>query len=293
MASSERKSARKVFAKAFCDHLFVVLTAFGRTTASRGVVLFLLADDLSFLTLMEQDTLLELLFRMRRTALPIRLIDTAQISFERERQPIPRTLRSEHPVRLMKLGHLGDEDAAAALLKPAAERGISMTEVALKTILRAVQGHPFYLQALGRALWSTPQTASLTPGESSGPITMPDTIDTADARRAMKPTETLLLAAFFDPLLQGRTPQALELLREMALLDEQTTREKLVEANPVEIELLAERLHTNTATVGIRCRELFAYGILRSPRRGEVAFTAHGFGKYLRREPFLPVAHTA
>ncbi len=61
-----------------------------------------------------------------------------------------------------ELGRLADAAARAALIQPAATRGVELEERAAQAVLRESAGYPYFLQEYGLELWNHAETSPIT-----------------------------------------------------------------------------------------------------------------------------------
>jgi hypothetical protein len=158
-----------------------------------------------------------------------------------------------------ELGPLSEEAAAAALVEPArsVEPGLEFDEAALRTLLQACEGYPYFIQVYGHAAWQVADGPVLSPAEAEGALAL--------GRRELE-----------SDLYGGRWTKASErarsYMRQMAILGD----------GPVGSGEVAAAFGGHRAIAPIRDR-LIEEGLIFSPARGKVAFTVPGFANYIRQ----------
>lgn len=162
------------------------------------------------------------------------------------------------PVRVSRAGPAVPEEAALALLKPAARFKVQYEPAAVTNLQSATQCFPYFLQELAKHAWDVaPQS----------PITL------QDVRHAAH----LALAALDEKFFRihiDRLPQAeRRYLRGMAELG----------SGPHRSGAIAAALNRPVTSLGPARSHLIAKGVIWSPSHGDTAFSVPRFDQYLRR----------
>jgi len=160
-----------------------------------------------------------------------------------------------------ELGPLSDDAATLALVEPgrSVEPGLEFEGPALKALLAACQGYPYFIQVYGHAAWQV----------AAGP-----TVGAGDAKKALALGERELEADLYAGRWDRASEKARAYMREMARLGD----------GPVSSGEVAATFGGHRAAAPTRDR-LIDDGLVFSPARGKVEFTVPGFAHYVRRVP--------
>ncbi len=117
--------------------------------ANRGLVL--LFDEVQFLSTTQLEALISALHKTVQRGLPVTMVGAglpqiAELAGDAKSY-------SERLFKFPRIGNLDDEDARAALVKPAQDEGADYSEVALDLAVEITGGYPYFLQELGYAVW--------------------------------------------------------------------------------------------------------------------------------------------
>ncbi len=157
-----------------------------------------------------------------------------------------------------ELGRLPDASARAALIAPAATRGVDFDEAAARTVVRETAGYPYFLQEYGRELWNE---------ADASPIT------SADVRAVREIVRDSLARSFFGTRLALATDSEQRFLVAMASLGEP----------PYGSADVARAYGArNQRGVSVQRDSLIQKGLIWSPRRGHLDFTVPLFAEHLR-----------
>jgi hypothetical protein len=219
----------------------------------RGVVF--LFDEIQFLTTTQLASLVVALHRTTQRRLPITLVAAGL-------PQLPELVGeaksyAERLFNLLEVDRLDKQDVAKALTEPA-DNALKLTGGALDLVYTQTDGHPYFVQEYGRALWN------LTPNGR---------IDSTHVAQASGQVAKELDSAFFKVRTDRVSPGQLRVLRAMAESG----------AGPVPIERLEELLHLDQSVLGELLGELCRHAIVYSPRFGLYAFTVPHYDNYLRR----------
>ncbi|WP_314452580.1 hypothetical protein [uncultured Microbacterium sp.] len=172
---------------------------------------------------------------------------------------------AERLFKFPSIGNLGDEDAKAALTKPASEEDVRFDEEALTEALRVTGGYPYFLQELGYAVWTV----------AEGPRISQDDVVTA-----VPGYEAKLDESFFRVRLDRATEMQRAYLRAMAQLGPQAQKASDV----------ADVMGRTSQNLGPTRAELINMGLLYTPEHGYAAFTVPHFDTFMIRAiPVLDV----
>jgi hypothetical protein len=240
-----------------------VLTTLGEAAQShtRGVVL--LIDEIQFLSRTQLEALITAMHKSVQRELPITMVGAglpqiAQLVGEAKSY-------AERLFKFPVIGTLSDSDAREALLRPAADEGVTFTDRALTIAVEVTGGYPYFLQELGYAVWG------VTSGESIGGV---------DVERAVPIYESKLDSSFFRVRLDRTTALQRAYLRAMAQLGPQPQRASDV----------AELMGRTSPQIAPTRAELVSMGLLYTPEHGYASFTVPHFDRFmLRAVPVLVV----
>jgi len=157
-----------------------------------------------------------------------------------------------------ELGRLADAPARAALVQPAAARGVQFEERAARQVVRESAGYPYFLQEYGLELWNHAE---------SSPITL------ADVQAVREIVIDSLARSFFGTRFQLATDAEQRYLAAMASLGEP----------PYGTGDVARAYGAKDQRgVSILRDALIAKGLIWAPRRGKLDFSVPLFDQYLR-----------
>jgi hypothetical protein len=163
-----------------------------------------------------------------------------------------------------ELGRLSDVSARAALVQPAATRGVELEEQAAQQVLHESAGYPYFLQEYGLELWNHAE---------SSPIT------TDDVEAVHEIVTDSLARNFFGTRFQLATDAEQHYLAAMASLG----------AAPYATSDIGRAYGARDQRgVSIHRDALIQKGIIWAPRRGRLDFTVPLFAEYLRENHPLP-----
>ncbi|MFM2437812.1 MAG: hypothetical protein RLZ55_623 [Actinomycetota bacterium] len=236
--------------------LIDVFTALGEAARERHLGLVLLLDEIQFLTTPQLEGVIEALHKVVQRRLPITMVGAGlpQIA------ALAGDAKS-YAERLFKfpaIGNLTDDDAAAALVRPAEDEGVDYTSTALEEAVSISGGYPYFLQELGYAVWTV----------SDGPLITKD-----DILAAVPAYEAKLDQSFFRVRLDRATELQRAYLRAMAQLG----------PAPQKASDVADAMGRSSTNLGPTRAELISMGLLYTPEHGYAAFTVPHFDKFLLR----------
>lgn len=249
-------------AEGFADHenlaldLTDVFVALGEAAQERSRGVVLLFDEVQFLSRQQLEAVIEALHKMVQRKLPVTLVGAglpqiAELAGDAKSY-------AERLFKFPEIGNFGEEDARAALTKPAADEGIGYDEDALAEALKVTGGYPYFLQELGYAVWTV----------ADGPV-----ITREDIVTAIPGYEAKLDASFFRVRLDRATETQRAYLRAMAGLG----------SAPQKASDVADAMGRTSQNLGPTRAELINMGLLYTPEHGYAAFTVPHFDKFLIR----------
>jgi hypothetical protein len=158
------------------------------------------------------------------------------------------------------IGRLSRTDAGHALVEPAERYGAGFGEDALRIVLDAADGYPYFLQEYGQAIWNLSPT---------------NTFTADDAHAAVRFGLEHLDGGFFRARWERATPAERRFLRAMA--DDADTPSQTAE--------VARRLGLKITSIGPSRANLMAKGLVYAPEHGLVAYTVPGMANFVSRQP--------
>jgi hypothetical protein len=236
--------------------LQALLEVVGEAAAKAGTALAMFVDELQYVA---EDQLAALITALHRTAqrqLPVVLVGAGlpQLPGRMGRAKSYAERLFDFPT----IGALAERDAADAIVKPARKEDVEFDSDALKRIIEATQGYPYFLQEWGKHCWDTAEKS---------PITVQD-VATA-SRAAIAALDDSFFRVRFDRL----TPSEKNYLRAMAQLG----------PGPHRSGDIARELSRDVQSVAPTRNNLIRKGMIWSPSHGDTAFTVPMFDEFMKR----------
>ena len=160
----------------------------------------------------------------------------------------------------LRIDRLSGDDAAIALVRPAAEEGVTWTDEAVTAVVDASGGYPYLLQQFGQTTWNA---------AAASPIGIADAFDGIRVGRG------LLDEGFFRARWDRATPAERDYLTAMAPDGD----------GPSSSGEVARRLGRRIASLGPVRANLIAKGLVFAPEHGQIAFTVPGMAGFIARIP--------
>ncbi|KRE76666.1 ATP-binding protein [Arthrobacter sp. Soil761] len=157
------------------------------------------------------------------------------------------------------IGALDPASAADAIGLPMNELGVHLDADALRALVTAADGYPFFLQAYGKAAWDV----------ASSKI-----VNLDDARLAIEIGTEQLDAGFFRSRWQRATPAERQYLRAMADDHDEASSTAQV----------ASRLNRTASQLTVARSNLISKGLIYAPDHGAVRFTVPGMSAFISRQ---------
>lgn len=235
-----------------------VLVELGETAraADGGVVLFF--DEMQFAERDDLQALLAAFHRIAQRQLPVALVCAGL-------PQLPGRLAeassyAERLFQYVEIGRLTDDAAKAALTVPASREDVDYEPAALDVILARAERYPFFLQTYGRYAWLVAERSPITE---------------RDAKAADTIAQEQLDSGFHRARFNRATAAERRYLAAIAELGD----------GPQQTAEVSARLGTDQRrTALVRQNLIDVKGLIYSPRRGYVDFTAPLFGDYIRRQ---------
>lgn len=234
----------------------MLFEAIGRAATARDRAVLLLIDEMQYLKKAELSALIMAMHRVNQAGLPILLIGAA----------LPQILAlsghsksyAERLFDFPRIGSLGSDDAADAIVRPIEAEGEKIAPEALALLIDKTHGYPFYLQEWGYQAWNA---------APASPIRV------VDVERATETAIARLDDSFFRVRFDRLTPREKNYVRAMASLPQ----------GPYRSGDVADVLGVPVQTLGPLRNTLIGKGMIYSPGHGEMAFTVPLFDSFLRR----------
>jgi hypothetical protein len=156
------------------------------------------------------------------------------------------------------VGPLNAPEAELAIVKPAQDEGVDFTPEAVKGILDATRGYPYFLQEWGKHSWDV---------ADQSPITE------QDVQSASSLAIATLDESFFRVRFDRLTPKEKDYLRAMAELG----------SGPHRSGDIAQTLGKKVNALGPIRGSLITKGMIWSPSHGDTAFTVPLFDEFMKR----------
>ena len=240
-----------------------LLVAVGEAAADHQTGVVLLLDEIQFLRRDQLEAVVAALHKTVQRELPITMVGAglpqiAELAGEAKSY-------AERLFKFPDIGVLSEEDARAALSKPAAEEGVAFDDAALQLAGEVTGRYPYFLQELGYAVW---------------PLASNNRITRTDVEHARLVYEDKLDGSFFRVRLDRATELEQAYLRAMAELGPE----------PQLASAVARLLNRTSEQCGPTRSGLIEKGLLYTPNHGYAAFTVPHFDQFTRRSvPTLSV----
>ncbi|KMO10282.1 ATP-binding protein [Methylobacterium platani] len=230
--------------------------------AGKPVAIFL--DELQYLEEREFSALIMAVHRVNQRSLPLILVGAGL--------PQIRGLAgnsksyAERLFRYPEIGALSHDDAVAAIVRPAADEGVSFSDEAVERVIADTEKYPYFLQQWGYEAWNAAES---------------EHIDLDVIVRASVEAVRELDQSFFRVRLDRCTPSEKRYMRALAEMGRGKHRSGDV----------ADKLGLKVTSAAPTRSALIRKGMIYSPAHGDTAFTVPLFDTYMRREmPVLPGA---
>ncbi|MCF4129354.1 ATP-binding protein [Methylobacterium sp. SyP6R] len=228
--------------------------------ARKPVAIFI--DELQYLEEREFSALIMAVHRVNQRSLPLILVGAGL--------PQIRGLAgnsksyAERLFRYPEIGALSHDDAVAAIVRPAADEGVTFSDAAIERIISDTEKYPYFLQQWGYEAWNTADD---------------DHIGVDVIERASEAAVRELDQSFFRVRFDRCTPSEKRYMRALAEMGRGKHRSGDV----------AEKLGLKVTSAAPTRSALIKKGMIFAPAHGDTAFTVPLFDAYMRREmPILP-----
>ncbi len=228
----------------------------GAAAADLGIGLVLLVDEMHEVDDHEIGAIVGALHDARQLGLPITVYGAGLPN-------LPSLLASTRndAEQLFDVRHLDpfdDEVAAVALTSATTPEGVGWTGDAIRLVLDAAAGLPYFLQMYGKHVWDFALASPITGADARAGV--------ASGRREL---ETVFIGAHWE----RATPAQRQYLEALTLLE--------VDGR-ASTRAIAESLGATLGSLSSTRDQLLRKGTLYAPDRGAVAFTTPGFADFVR-----------
>ncbi|MEX1109763.1 MAG: ATP-binding protein [Dongiaceae bacterium] len=236
--------------------LQALLEVAGIAAKEAGTALAMFVDELQYVEEEELAALIAALHRTSQRSLPVVLVGAGlpQLPGRMGRAKSYAERLFDFPL----VGPLSQEAARIAIVKPANDQGVQVTDDALQQIFQETHGYPYFLQEWGKHAWDA---------ANASPISL------GDVEIASKSAIAALDESFFRVRFDRLTPVQKKYLRAMAELG----------PGPHRSGDIADKLGREVTSLGPTRSQLIAKGMIWSPSHGDTAFTVPLFDEFMRR----------
>ena len=236
--------------------LQALLEVVGEAAAKAGTALAMFIDELQHVEEAQLAALITALHRSAQRQLPVVLVGAGlpQLPGQMGRAKSYAERLFDFP----NIGPLSPQDAAVAIVKPARAENVEFEPDALRRIVEATKGYPYFLQEWGKHCWET---------ADASPITI------EDVESASTTAIAALDESFFRVRFDRLTPSERRYLRAMAE----------VGPGPHRSGDIANQLQRQVQSVAPTRNNLIHKGMVWSPSHGDTAFTVPMFDGFMSR----------
>lgn len=244
--------------------LYEVLLALGDLAQGHGVGIVFFFDEMQFAEQGDLAAVLAAYHRIGQRQLPVALVGAGLPQLAA--RLAEASSYAERLFNYLEVGRLSDDAARDALTVPAGREEVTYDEDALALILERADRYPFFLQTWAKFAWQVARDS---------PIAL------VDARNADVLAREQLDTGFHRARFNRATPAERRYLSAVAALGD---------GPQLTAEVSAQLGSTQQATAVQRQNLIDAKGLIYSPQRGYVDFTAPLFADYVRRlHPLEPL----
>jgi hypothetical protein len=237
--------------------LYEVLLELGEVARGAGVGVALFFDEMQFADSDELGAVLSALHRAGQSGLPIVAICAGLPQLAS--RLVEASSYAERLFSYHEIGALDADAATAALVVPAEREGVEFAPEALDFLLERTGRYPFFIQTYGKYAWDVAQHSP---------------IDMAAAQSANAVAQDQLDSGFHRSRWSRATAAERRYLAALADLGD----------GPQSTADVSGRLSTTQQRTAVQRQNLIdVKGLLYSPQRGLIDFTAPLFGDYVRR----------
>ncbi len=233
-----------------------LLTVAGEAAKKGNTALAIFIDELQYVKEEELAAMITALHRTAQKKLPVVLIG-AGLPQLRGKMGRAKSY-AERLFDFPEIEPLSLEATKLAILKPAKELGVKVTEQALEKIFKETRGYPYFVQEWGKHSWD---------------VAVKSPITEKDVATASKEAIAALDESFFRVRFDRLTPAEKKYLRAMAELG----------PGPHRSGDIAELLGREVTAIAPIKNNLIVKGMIWSPNHGDTAFTVPLFDEFMHR----------
>lgn len=230
--------------------------ALGEAAKEKGSAVAILIDEIQYLTQKELGAVIMAMHRMQQRQSPVVLLGAGL--------PVLPGLAGESKSYAERLfafpdvGALSESDSGKAIIEPALEAGVVVTDEALAETYRLTKGYPYFIQEWGYQMWNLAESSP---------------IELAVVKSAAESVVLRLDQNFFRVRFDRLTPGEKNFLRAMAELGPGASRSGDI----------AACLGIKVNSIGPVRAKLIKKGMIYSPAYGDIAFTVPLFDEFMKR----------
>ncbi len=243
----------------FSTDLLELTLAVGEAAKGASCSICLLIDEMQYLKKDELEALIGALHRCNQKSIPICVFGAGLPKIAKDAGDAKSY--AERLFAFKEIGSLSDDEAAAALIEPAKDVGVSYSPDAVQCIVHLTGGYPYFIQEYGRQIWK----------HSS--IQKNDTITLELAKSVEQYFWKELDESFFKVRFDRATPKEQKFMFSMAQCNQ----------TPCTVADVAKVMGEETSSISPVRAQLIHKGLIYATRHGEIDYTVPGFSKYLRR----------
>jgi len=234
----------------------VLLEAVAEAAVANETALVMFIDELQYVEESQLAALITALHLTAQRQLPVVLVGAGLPQLPGQMGKAKSY--AERLFHFPMIGPLSDQDARAALSKPARAEGVEFQHEALDDIVQATRGYPYFLQECGKHCWDAAKRSPIT---------------SRDVESASASAIAALDESFFRVRFDRVTPAERRYLRAMAELG----------PGPHRSGDIAHELGREVQSVAPVRSSLIKKGMIWSPGHGDTAFTVPMFDSYMHR----------
>lgn len=236
--------------------LSTLLEVVGEAARQADTALSLFVDELQYVVEADLAALVMALHRASQRRLPITLVGAG---LPQLRGQMGRAKSyAERLFDFVEIGALEEEAARQAVEVPARTEGVRYEDAAIRRVVEATEGYPYFLQEWGKHAWD---------------VAVASPISRDDVGKASRLATAALDEGFFRVRLERLTPRQRQYLRAMAALG----------PGPHRSGDIASVLGTGSPSLAPTRSALIEKGMVWSPGHGDTAFTVPLFDSFMRR----------
>jgi len=234
-----------------------IFVEIGNAAKVAGCPWVLLIDEVQYLSNQELEEMTRAIHQTNQLNLPVIVcLAGVQVAFNKI---VEVKTYAERLFNFNDVGMLSSMDSRAAILNPIESQGHKILDDAIALICEKAKGYPYFIQHFAFHAWECAQKS---------PITHPD------VEQSLDDAIQELDRSFFSVRMARLASSEVDYLKAMASLGE----------GPYETKRIAAKMHLSTKELSSRRDRCIKKGMIYSPNRGFVDYTAPLFADYLKRQ---------